>query len=112
MILELFIVLILIAFFFMWFGFKVQIRFFSVMGVLILLLLSLYVVFGSYTLHDSLQYNVGSVTNITTTNSTFTSVVIYDTYATYNDSTTFWIGLIMVFVSLIGTFLVWTFKEV
>lgn len=73
-------------------------------GMVILFLLSAWIILYSSTGRDSfgLEYKIGS--NITTVGST---TVVTDSYVTYNDQTTFWVGFLLAIIALSGIFLVY-----
>lgn len=93
-----------ISAFFMWFGYYSKIRAFSVVGLSILFILSSWIILYTYSGQNvkGLEYRSGI--NVSTINSTLT-VTDY-TYATYDDSTTMWVGFLFAIVSAVGIILV------
>ena len=109
MILDMFIALLVIVIFLVWLGLvPTKIKVFSIVGLVILFLLGSWIIFYSYTGKDNLglQYKTGS--NITSVGST--TVITYN-YSTYNDATTFWVGLLLSITSGIGILLVGAYEE-
>ena len=106
MILELFVVLLGLALVLIALGVYIKIEFFSIIGFLFIALLSLFVIMPQYLgiaeYTGSLEYRVGA--NISVVNST---TMIVDTYATYSDDTTFWIGLLLFFLGLFSAVILW-----
>jgi hypothetical protein len=103
MILEIFALLVAIAFVLVYFGYYSDLRVYSIVGFVFLFILSAWVLLSSFMsiqfATSGLQYYSGS--NITVVGS---STIVSDMYSTYNDTTTFWVGFIL---SLISGFSVW-----
>lgn len=105
MILDMFLVLLGISLFFVWLGFYIQKdgHIFSIVGFSILFILGSWVMLYQYMPEDystsGLQYQTGSIVSVNGSITTISNV-----YSTYNDSTTFWVGLLL---SLTSAFSIW-----
>jgi hypothetical protein len=108
MILEIFILLLSIGGFFMWYGFFSGVRAFSIVGLTIFFLLGSYILLYQYSGQDvsGLQYRSGN----TVTSIGSTTTITYN-YTTWNDNTTFWVGLFFTVISGIGIVLVGVYQE-
>jgi hypothetical protein len=97
MILEMFLVLIAIAIFCMWWGEKTNELTWTIVGCFIFFILGSWVIFGKYTGYDlsGLQYQTGVFLNQTSATETMATNI----YTSYDDKTTFWVGL---FLSIMG----------
>lgn len=100
MIIEIFLVLIGVAILSIVYGEITKELTFNIVGFSIFFILSGWVVFGNFTNKDleGLQFKSGYTIN--TSDPSFT--VVNYTYVSYNDSTTFWIGLFLTILGSLG----------
>lgn len=103
MILEIFVLLLGIVIFLCWLGYYSKIRYFAVVGMSILFILSFWIV-----LYDSSGKNISGLeykSGFNTTDVGGSTITTYQ-YSTYADGTTFWVGFLLGIASAIGIILV------
>lgn len=105
MIVEIFLVLLILAIFCMVYGNSTNELSWTAVGCAIFFILSAQIVFGNYVgVGDprGLEYKTG--VNITVVSGTNT--VVTNIYSSYNDVTTFWIGLFLSVIAGLGIILI------